>query len=229
MSTLDTETLSLEALEPETLEMTDQNWEIAYAIAQSLVEKKTDVNELKKAISYLRNSILQNQLDIGPRFFTYLKTLTKNAQSVSHSKSTIDYYKAIADACKPLEKLQQQPKAILLILGWVARLMKYYKEGGSIEISASDPAPPIVSERQLEITKITQSQTFQLDQILDATVVKVSDSKVTYELFGIIRLTEKKPKKASGFQEGQAVKVKVEGLKEDGSIRKIKWAGEKKV
>lgn len=55
-------------------EMTEKHWEIAHAIAQSLVKDGTDVNELGKAIAYLR-SIL-NESDAGDRFFKYLKPLS---------------------------------------------------------------------------------------------------------------------------------------------------------
>ena len=37
--------------------LTEREWGIAHAIAQSLVKEQTDVNELGKAIAYLRASV----------------------------------------------------------------------------------------------------------------------------------------------------------------------------
>jgi uncharacterized membrane protein len=60
-------------------------------------------------------------------------------------------------------------------------------------------------------------------QIVEAKVTAVKGNKVTYEILGTIRLTEKEPKKAQSFSEDQVVKVEVLDLKEDGSLRKVKY------
>jgi ABC-type uncharacterized transport system ATPase subunit len=57
---------------------------------------------------------------------------------------------------------------------------------------------------------------------LEATVTAVKGNKVTYEILGTIKLTEKEPKKAKSLSEGQKVKVEILDLKEDGSIKKVK-------
>lgn len=47
-------------------------------------------------------------------------------------------------------------------------------------------------------------------------------SKVTYEMLGAVKLTEKEPKKAGLLKEGQVVKVKIAILKDDNSIKSVK-------
>ncbi|MDB9435286.1 hypothetical protein BMF77_02414 [Dolichospermum sp. UHCC 0315A] len=42
------------------MSLTDKQWEIAHAIAQTLVQEHTDANEVSKAVAYLRTVIDQN-------------------------------------------------------------------------------------------------------------------------------------------------------------------------
>lgn len=203
--------------------MTEANWQVAHAIAQTLVKQETDVNELGKAIAYLRNAINQSQPDAGLRFFRYLKTLVNNGRSIGHSGRTLDYYRNIEKVCSDyLLSHQAQPATLLHILGWAARLMRYYREGGAIgEITPPTPTA-VMSARQVEVERVKRSQEFQVDQVLEATVTKINGSKVTYEVLETIKLTQKEPKKAAFLQEGQAVQVKIVALKEDGSVKSIK-------
>jgi len=62
-------------------------------------------------------------------------------------------------------------------------------------------------------------------QIVEAKVTAVKGNKVTYEILGTIRLTEKEPKKAQSLSEEQTVKVEILDIKEDGSPKKVKCAG----
>ncbi len=110
------------------MSLTDAQWEIAHAIAQTLVKENTDVNELGKAVAYLRASI--QQPDATSRFFKYLKTLVSNARQIGHSGRTTDYYRSIDKACSDYLKGIQDAYTILQILGWVSRLMRYYKDAG---------------------------------------------------------------------------------------------------
>ncbi|TFI54818.1 hypothetical protein BLD44_007395 [Mastigocladus laminosus UU774] len=201
--------------------LTEQEWDIAHAIAQTLVKADADVNELGKAIAYLRT--VANQPDATSRFFKYLKTLVNNGRQISHSSRTIDYYRSIEKACSDYLKTITDAQTILQILGWVSRLMRYYKNAGVPigEITISTPSP-VESARQLEIAKVVKSQEFQVGQILEAKVTKINGNKVTYEILGTIKLTEKEPKKAQSLSEGQLVKVEIVDIKEDGSIKKIK-------
>ncbi|WP_414575482.1 hypothetical protein [Anabaena sp. CCY 9402-a] len=204
--------------------ITDAQWEIAHAIALTLVKDNTDVNELGKAVAYLRGYV--HQPDATSRFFKYLKTLVSNGRQIGHSGKTTDYYRSIDKACSDYLKSISDAHTILQILGWVSRLMRYYKDAGVPigEIATPSAAPP-ESARQAEIAKVAKSQDFQVDQILDAVVTKINGNKVTYEILGTIKLTEKEPKKASLLTEGQKVHVKITVIKEDGSIKSVKYVG----
>ncbi|TAG60726.1 MAG: hypothetical protein EAZ28_06000 [Oscillatoriales cyanobacterium] len=198
--------------------LTEHQWGIAHAIAQTLVKEQTDVNELGKAIAYLRASV--NEPNAGARFFKYLKTLVSNGRQIGHSKKTSDYYWNIDEACsKYLQSEQTNPQKMLELLGWSARLMRYYREAGPIEEIV---APVAESARQGEIAQVTQFQKFEIGQKLEAKVTKINGNKVTYEILGTIKLTEKEPKKASSLQEKQAVQIKIVAIKEDGSIKSVK-------
>jgi len=202
--------------------LTENQWEIAHAIAQTLVKEQTDVNELGKAIAYLRNAVNQDRADANSRFFKYLKTLVGNGRQIGHSGKTTDYYRSIDKACSDcLKGFQGDASTLLQILGWASRLMRYYKEAGPI----GEVVTPVVdSARQVEIAKAIGSHEFGVGQIVEAKVTAVKGNKVTYEILGTIRLTEKEPKKAQSFSEGQVVKVEVLDLKEDGSPKKVKYS-----
>lgn len=201
--------------------LTDAQWEIAHAIAQTLVKENTDVNELGKTVAYLRASI--HQPDATSRFFKYLKTLVSNGRQIGHSGKTTDYYRSIDKACSDYLKGIQDAYTILQILGWVSRLMRYYKDAGPIGEIPTPTTPVVELARQAEISKVAKLRNFQVDQILDATVTNKNGIKVTYEILGTIKLTEKEPKKAASLKEGQVVKVKITALKDDGSIKSVKF------
>ena len=80
----------------------------------------------------------------------------------------------------------------------------------------------VKSERQLEITKAFQSKSFSIEQILDATVISIKGKNVTYQILEVVKLTEKEPKKSASLKEGQAVRVKITALRQDGSIKSVK-------
>jgi hypothetical protein len=201
--------------------LTDAQWEIAHAIAQTLVKDNTDVNELGKAVAYLRASV--NQPNATSKFFQYLKTLVSNGRQIGHSSKTTDYYRSIEKACSDYLKGVSDGYTMLQILGWVSRLMRYYKDAGVPFGEIATPTTPVFeSARQAEIAKVANTQDFALAQILEATVTAIKGNKVTYEILGAIKLTEKEPKKAQLFSEGQTVKVEILDLKEDGSIKKVK-------
>jgi len=206
------------AVEYVTESLSEVQWKIADAIAQTLVKEKTDVNELGKAIAYLR--AYSNRDNAGARFFDYLKTLVRNGRQIGHSQRTSEYYDSIEKVCsKYLKAYQDDPAVLLQILGWSSRLMRYYKNAGSIgEITA----PVVESVRQAEIAEVISTHDFAVGQIIEATVTTKKGNKVTYEILGTIKLTEREPKKAQLLSEGQKVKVEILDLKEDGSIKKVK-------
>lgn len=204
------------------MSLTDGQWQIAHAIAQTLVQEDTDVNEVGKILAYLRTII--DKSDATSRFLTYLKTLVKDGKQIGHSGKTLGYYRNIEITCSQYFKNNSDAHTILQILGWVSRLMRYYKDAGVPVGEIITPGASVVeSARQAEIAKVTESQEFKEGDVIEAKVTKISSgSKVTYEIFGVIKLTEKEPKKAALLQEGQTVKVKIAALKEDGSIKSIK-------
>ncbi|MFM5900925.1 MAG: hypothetical protein ACKO9R_07235 [Dolichospermum sp.] len=203
------------------MSLTDGQWEIAHAIAQTLVQEDTDVNEVGKILAYLRTII--DKSDATSRFLTYLKTLVKNGKQIGHSGKTLGYYRNIEITCSQYFKNNSDAHTILQILGWVSRLMRYYKDAGVPVGEIITPAASVVeSARQAEIAKVTESQEFKEGDVIEAKVTKISGNKVSYEILGVIKLTEREPKKAALLQEGQTVKVKIAALKEDGSIKSIK-------
>lgn len=203
------------------MSLTDGQWQIAHAIAQTLVQEDTDVNEVGKILAYLRTII--DKSDATSRFLTYLKTLVKDGKQIGHSGKTLGYYRNIEITCSQYFKNNSDAHTILQILGWVSRLMRYYKDAGVPVGEIITPAASVVeSARQAEIAKVTESQEFKEGDVIEAKVTKISGNKVSYEILGVIKLTEKEPKKAALLQEGQTVKVKIAALKEDGSIKSIK-------
>ncbi|MBD2516414.1 hypothetical protein H6G93_15605 [Nostoc sp. FACHB-973] len=202
--------------------LTEAESQLAHNLAITLVKEDTDVNEVGKVIAYLRSIV--GEPDAGRRFFTYLKTLVTNGRQIGHSGRTTDYYRSIERACNQyLQSEQKNAQTMLKILGWAMRLMRYYKVSPIEEMSISQSTEvEQISERQAEIAVVFQSQKFEIDQILDATVLGVKGNKVTYEMLGAIKLTEKEPRKAASLKEGQVVKVKISALKDDGSIKNVK-------
>lgn len=210
--------------------LTEAQWQIAHAIALTLVKDNTDVNELGKAIAYLRASL--NQPNAGAKFFKYLKTLVSNGRQIGHSGKTADYYRSIERTCSQYLQNEANAQIILQILGWAARLMRYYRDASPIEdftlpstpppTRRGEPQPERVSKRQEEIAVAIGTHDFTIGQILEATVTAIKGNKVTYEILGTIKLTEKEPKKAQLLSEKQSVKVEILDLKEDGSIKKVK-------
>ena len=202
-----------------TEELTEAQWQIADAIARQLVIEGTDVNELRKAISYLRDR--QNGSDAGKKFFDYLKTLARHGNAIGHSKRTQVYYQSLDAVCSQfLENYKDDAPRMLHILSWAARLVQYYDKGvptGEIEKPIS-----IASEREAEIKAITEAHKFEVGQELEAVVTIIKNSKVPYEILGSIKLTQREPKIVEKLNQGQALKVAITELKENGLIKKVK-------
>ncbi len=203
------------------MELTDAQWQIADAVARQLVIDGTDVNELRKAIAYLRE--YQERPQAGKLFFDYLKTLVRQGDTVGHSKKTVGYYRSLDAVCSEyLTDYQNRPAVMLYLLGWAARLAQYYGKG----VPTGEIArPEVISEREAELKAFSEENKFEVGQKLAAKVAAIKKgNKVTYEILETIRLTQKEVKllKANALQEGQEVTVEVSELKDDGSIKKIK-------
>jgi len=208
----------------QTENLTEEQWNTAHGIAKGLTEEKTDVNEFKKVISYLRGFIKRD--NAGAKFFVYLEIVEKNGKKIGHSEQTIEYYRQIKKVCQEhLKKYQNDPPVMLTILGWASRLMQYYKVTPVAETvdNGSNISEPGISQRQQKIEELKNIRQFQVGDILDAKVIKKSKGKkVTYEIEGIT-YTEKEPKNFEPIPENEIVKVEVKSLKEDGSINHIKF------
>lgn len=199
-------------------ELTDAQWQIADAIARQLVIEGTDVNELRKATTYLRDR--QNEARAGKKFFDYLKTLVRYGNAIGHSKRTLGYYQSLDAVCSQyLDSYQDDAERMLYILSWAARLVQYYDKGvptGEIE------RPNVMSEREAELKSVSESNNFAVGQTLEAIVTAVRGNKVTYQLLGIIKLTQKEPRKASEISVGQKLEIEIIQLRDDSLPKKIK-------
>ncbi len=212
------------------IEMTESDWQVAHAIAQTLVKQETDVNELGKAIAYLRNAINQNQPDSGAKFFKYLKTLVNNGKTISHSEKTLDYYRNIEAACSnDLYSYQTKPSMMLHILGWTARLMRYYRDGGVI----GETLPKAASISSKPLIQVKLPFKYELNQVVDAIVldlttksIGIKKTKITvrYELDGVkLAKTEEIyniEKKGISLKVGDIVKLKIVEIS-NGYIKKF--------
>jgi hypothetical protein len=201
-------------------ELTNAQWQIADAIARQIVLDGVDVNELRKVIAYLRETVDRD--DAGKNFFNYLKTLVRHGDSIGHSKKTVEYYRSLDAICSQyLTNYQDDAARMFFFLGWAARLAQYYDKG----VPTGEIAKPeIKSEREAELIAVAAANEFMVGQTLDATITAIKGNKVTYEMLGTIRLTQKEPKLAQSnlFIEGKALKIEIVTLKDDGSIKKVR-------
>jgi hypothetical protein len=199
-------------------ELTDAQWQIADAIARQLVIEGTDVNELRKAATYLRDR--QNEAGAGKKFFDYLKTLVRHGNAIGHSKRTLGYYQSLDAVCSQyLESYQNDAPRMLYILSWAARLVQYYDKGvptGEIKQLT------VISEREAELKAVNEANDFAVGQTLDAMITAIRGNKVTYELLETIKLTQKEPRKASELSIGQKVEIEIIQLRDDGLPKKLK-------
>ena len=208
--------------------LTNTQWQIAHDIARDLIESDADVNELGKAIAYLRSAINQDPSKAGTQFFKFLQTLVRNGNQIGHSGRTIGYYRTLDKVVGiSLKKEEANAQNMLKILGWVARLMRYYKVtpiGEIPDIEFTEEETEFLTERQLAIEKLKSEQAFKEGQIIEAVVDKKysKGNKVTYVIEGIA-FTEKERKTFNSIPESGIVKVQIKSLKEDGSINHVKF------
>ena len=204
--------------------LSERQWKLAHAVAQQLVFREADANELGKAMAYLR--AIADRSDAGEHFFKYLETLATQGHRIGHSKRTRGYFVSMNEVCQEYLKGEVgNPAALMQIVGWAFRLMRYYTEGVPPdvlkEMVAETEALEVQSERQAEIAEVVAQQEFEVGQQLDAAIAAIKGNKVTYEILGTIRLTQKEPRKATSLSEGQSVRVEIAVLKDDGSIKKV--------
>lgn len=218
----------------DTVDLSPQSWDLAHGIAMTLAKERVDVKELSKCVAYLRS--VAHHPDAGSRFFRFTGELVRET-GLHRSNETPRYYRLIDQTCKKyLQSLQDRPAEMLQILGWAARLARYYKDGGipigEIPQGAGNKSQ---DDRQQQNHQHQQDQAqhqarkahFQTGQKLKATITNIKGNEVTFQILDTdTKLTQKEPKRAGSLSVGQEVQVEVLGLKEDGRIRKAKllWA-----
>ena len=93
----------------------DQDLATADGVARVLHKKGIDVNELSKCVGFLRD-LARDKRD-GVLFFNYLDTVIAEGRAVVRSGRTLDYYRAIRDACRQhLKPYKDDPEAMAQIL-----------------------------------------------------------------------------------------------------------------
>jgi hypothetical protein len=130
-------------------ELTENEWKTIRSIAQQLAMKECDPNEVAKLLSYLRAKsdlvAFHNVLKVRE---TMLAQKAENAPFV-RSDQTSQYWSAIGKVLQDhAQWLPENPERLLLLLGWAARLMRYYNtKVGREEIAErqrtrESPQPP---------------------------------------------------------------------------------------
>jgi hypothetical protein len=228
-------------LDESTYSLTEYESQIAHNIARILAEEQINLNrksnsnsdgiktELEKTITYLYAKISQaegkSKNNVLANLFNYLDRLIKHGKQVGHTGNVPKYYDSILYACEQyFDMKHDDANRVLTILGWSARLIRFYKQ----KIESGEVLPPITSVVKLppetkNQTITNQSHKFEIDQILDATIVKISGNKVSYQVGDILIPNEKESKQIKNLQEKQIVQVKVTAIKEDGSIKHVKY------
>jgi len=113
--------------------------EMAREMARELNRLGTDPNEVSSALATLREQ------ENGRQFFRFLDTVVREGQAVVRSGRTLDYYRQILKVCREhLTPYQDDPEKMAYILGWTARLMRYY----GVESKSDRGARPPKAARQ---------------------------------------------------------------------------------
>jgi len=126
------------------METTD--WQLAEIIARELVNRETDINEFQKAITYARVQTVEPDSKVGEKFFALLGTMVRDGRYLARSGRTLDYYRDLQAVCRQhlsgyREATGEDGKKLVEILGWAARLMRYYNtDAGDAELAARYPA-----------------------------------------------------------------------------------------
>jgi hypothetical protein len=135
----------------------------------------------------------------------------------------VAYYRGLNEAClKYLKPLQDSPQVMLEILGWAGRLIAYYQASPIAELMDAPTEITVESERQATIKAAAEAAQFTVGQVIEALIEKIDGNKVTYELTGGIKLTQKEPRKVGSLTVGQTVRVEITELRETGVPKKLK-------
>lgn len=131
-------------------QMTDTDWQIVRQLVKTFADEQLRIEpnknglttELKKVIAYLyakANDKSLQPIQISDTFFKYLNILSIKGKQIARSGKTPDYYRCIDRICtQKLKTYRDRPVLMLQILGWTARLVPYYKDGGMDDDNASN-------------------------------------------------------------------------------------------
>src|SRR5205085_10307246 len=139
--------------------MQQSSWELADAVALELAGRETDVNEVQKVVTHVRVQAERDAGRVGADFFALLETMVNDGRYLVRSGRTLDYYRDLRDVCsRHLRGFRTTtPESgweLVSILGWAARLMRYYRSpegktelaskqrGVAHEESRREAAPP---------------------------------------------------------------------------------------
>jgi hypothetical protein len=205
-------------------DLTDNQWDVAHAIARQIVQNGANVGELKKAMAYLRTCA--DAPDGGTRFFKYLGNLVGAGDRIGHSKRTVEYYRGLNDACiKYLKPLQNNPQIMLEILGWAGRLIPYYQASPIAELANAPMEIETESAKQAAIRVAAEAAKFEVGKAIEVTIKAIKGKEVTYGLEGGIRLTQKEPRNVDKLSVGDVVQVKIIDMRETGVPKKLQLVG----
>lgn len=204
-------------------ELTENQWQIAHAIARQLVQDGTDLGELKKVFAYLRTCV--DKPNAGDRFFTYLQNLERKGNQVGHSGKTIEYYRSINQVCRThlMKSLKDDPQTMLEVLGWAGRLGPYYKTSPVAE-EITGKSERFETKRQGEQQSTTQNS-FMPGQTISAIVVDIKGNTVVYQLSDRCSVPQQESKNAKKLKINQTVQVMITGI-QNGMPSKVKLLNE---
>lgn len=224
--------------------LSERHLHISHAIALEIVLEKTDINELKKAISYLRT--ISNRQDLGRHFLVYCQTLEEYGDTISHSNKTKQYYQSLLSIFdyylrQCLKQDFNNFEVVCEILCWASGLAKYYRtllpKNGREEAAVNNhlrqqledyqqaikKSPSISSTSPPESAPNVIDMELKEGQILDAVATKKgSKKKVTYQCCGDF-FSEREAKNYDKVPLNQPIKVEIKSLKDDGTINHIKF------
>ncbi|MDQ3918308.1 MAG: hypothetical protein M3348_07505 [Acidobacteriota bacterium] len=111
--------------------MQQADWDLADAVALELLNKDTDPKELQQLATYARVQAGRDPARVGENLFTLLGRMVRDGHLV-RSKQTPRYYRNLSDVCGSRlhdfrSTTRESAWKLVGILGWAARLMRYYR------------------------------------------------------------------------------------------------------
>ena len=204
--------------------MDKKQWEIAHDIAFDLVDWGTDPNELGKVIAFIRRH--QGESDAKNRLMTLVQRLANTRNALIRSRQTQRFYRNIQEACeKHLHNISDTGE-ILIILGWSLRLMRYYRVEPKRATEEQLPQEQKQTQKQPTmqssfLKKEEEKPKIKKGDRVNATILKKEGNKVTVQLETDENEEIVFERPYYPQQVGAQVKLRVQGVNEDGQITKV--------